>query len=138
MPRRDRVALFSCLLMLVFPLIVGWLDPHVAHSQSLCPFKLLTGFPCPGCGITKSLIYLYRGEVSASLSAHVFGIPALALASGYPLYLLAGKPLTLPVSFGVKAGYLAAGLLAVYHAIRLVHFVATHTVQDILRESVWQ
>lgn len=38
-------------------------DHHLETDQSLCPFKMLTGFPCPGCGITKSLVYLYEGDL---------------------------------------------------------------------------
>ena len=40
---------------------------HIETEQSLCPFKLLTGFPCPGCGITKSMIFLYEGDFLKSI-----------------------------------------------------------------------
>ena len=46
---------------------------HIETEQSLCPFKLLTGFPCPGCGITKSLIFLYKGNFLKSIYYHLFG-----------------------------------------------------------------
>ncbi|MGK4566332.1 DUF2752 domain-containing protein [Flavobacterium sp. 3HN19-14] len=48
-------------------------DNHLETAQSLCPFKMLTGFPCPGCGITKSMVYFYSGDLSKSLHYHVLG-----------------------------------------------------------------
>ncbi|MDD4654612.1 MAG: DUF2752 domain-containing protein, partial [Bacteroidales bacterium] len=50
-------------VFLIFPVIVIWFDPNVdliGSRQSFCPFKLLTGLPCPGCGFLKSMISLYR------------------------------------------------------------------------------
>lgn len=38
-----------------------------------CPFRRLTGLPCPGCGLTRSCLCLLRGEVAHSLSYHLFG-----------------------------------------------------------------
>lgn len=59
---------------LAIPLFIGWISPDIASKESLCPVMRLWHFPCPGCGITKSVIFLYRGDVSASLHYHPFGI----------------------------------------------------------------
>lgn len=98
---------------------------------------MLTGFPCPGCGITKSVYFLYRGDIEASIAAHAFGIPAVLFALAYPLYLLAGKPFVLPPRLRTQAGYTLATLFALYHLVRLSHFVITHSLPEIIRESVW-
>jgi hypothetical protein len=37
-----------------------------------CPFRAVTGLPCPGCGLTGAIELLLRGQVSASLHAHAF------------------------------------------------------------------
>jgi hypothetical protein len=42
--------------------VVGW----------PCPFLLLTGIPCPGCGLTRATLLLLRGRVTDSLHFHAF------------------------------------------------------------------
>lgn len=41
------------------------LDPH--QEYSVCVFKNLTGYPCPGCGMTRSTISLFKGDFFQSL-----------------------------------------------------------------------
>lgn len=45
----------------------------------LCLFRAVTGLPCPGCGITRSVVDLAHGEISASFRHHPFGIFVLFL-----------------------------------------------------------
>ncbi len=37
-----------------------------------CPFKQLTGIPCPGCGLTTATGQLVHAEFGASLRTHAF------------------------------------------------------------------
>jgi hypothetical protein len=37
-----------------------------------CPMFRLTGIPCPGCGLTRAVTLLLRGEVQASFKFHAF------------------------------------------------------------------
>ncbi len=46
----------------------------------ICPFRRLTGLPCPGCGLTRSWVDLMHGRVADAMAANAFGIVALALA----------------------------------------------------------
>lgn len=65
------------------PLLILLFDPgadHLQASQSFCPFKMLTGLPCPGCGMVKSMVSLYRGAWMESLEYHLFG-PLMVLFS---------------------------------------------------------
>jgi Protein of unknown function (DUF2752) len=41
----------------------------------LCPFRLLTGFDCPVCGLTRSLVLAYHGYFRESYLTNMFGIP---------------------------------------------------------------
>lgn len=47
-----------------------------------CPFHLLTGWDCPGCGGTRMLVSLLRGDVLAALRHNAFlllvGLPVAA------------------------------------------------------------
>jgi len=52
----------------------------VANGPALCPFKLMTGLPCPGCGMTRSVVTLLHGDLGASLFYHPLGVVVVALA----------------------------------------------------------
>lgn len=46
----------------------------------LCPFRLVTGLPCPFCGMTRSLLALGQGDLGASVRLHPLGPLLLVLA----------------------------------------------------------
>lgn len=45
----------------------------------LCPFRLLTGHRCPGCGMGHAVVAAMRGDWIASFHHHPLGIPVLAI-----------------------------------------------------------
>ena len=47
------------------------------HKIQLCPFRLVTGHPCPGCGLTHAALCLARGDIVGSLRAHALLLPTL-------------------------------------------------------------
>jgi hypothetical protein len=58
--------------------------PIVPESgATFCPFRLLTGLPCPGCGMGHSLVFALRGDFSASFHFHPLGLPLLVLWTGW-------------------------------------------------------
>ena len=44
-----------------------------------CPFRALTGRPCPGCGMSRAFVHLLRGEWTQAVRLHPFA----------PLFLMA-------------------------------------------------
>jgi hypothetical protein len=42
-------------------------------GPTVCPFKLLTGFPCPGCGTTRAVAALLDGRLSDSIGFNPLG-----------------------------------------------------------------
>ena len=115
---------------------------HLETDQSLCPFKMLTGFPCPGCGITKSIVYFYEGDVLKSMSFHILGpfvvLFCMALIIILTAELYTSKNYFNSVFYNRKlAGYLAV-FLAVYHCIRLFIFIKNNNLDSILKESIWK
>jgi len=48
---------------------------------SLCMFHNITGFDCPGCGITRSFIYAMHGQWFNSYLMHIWGIPLAAIVA---------------------------------------------------------
>lgn len=54
--------------------------PAVARwTGAACLLRGLTGLPCPGCGITTSLLALARGDVGAAWAANPAGLVVAAL-----------------------------------------------------------
>lgn len=37
-----------------------------ALFDAFCPSVLITGFPCPGCGMTRAVLYLLKGQLARS------------------------------------------------------------------------
>lgn len=59
------VAIYAVLVNLIF--------------HAFCPMVIVTGLPCPGCGMTRSLFFLATGRVGQSLWIHPMGVPIAAL-----------------------------------------------------------
>ncbi|MCH5249496.1 MAG: DUF2752 domain-containing protein [Lachnospiraceae bacterium] len=43
--------------------------------HNFCPMVIVSGLPCPGCGLTRSIVYLITGRLSQSLYINPMGIP---------------------------------------------------------------
>ncbi len=43
----------------------------------ICPIYNLFKVPCPGCGITTSLVYLLKGDILASIQYNIITIPLI-------------------------------------------------------------
>ncbi len=55
-------------------LVLSALVPAGAIPDLLpCPFKLLTGWPCPGCGLTHAICHISHGELALAWAANPFG-----------------------------------------------------------------
>lgn len=74
--RRYAALLTLGLLYLGFVTLTGWSLP--------CPIKAITGFSCPGCGITHAALALAHGDLAGAFAAN----PALLTASPLLLGLL--------------------------------------------------
>jgi hypothetical protein len=49
------------------------------HHYSFCPLDNLGFSYCPGCGLGRSVGYLFRLDFESSFLSHPLGIPAVAL-----------------------------------------------------------
>jgi len=95
------------LIMLVFSLVIligarfGISDPSAESELSFqipgrdnvpvfrCPFRSLTGVPCPVCGLTRSSAFMVRGDIAPSFKSHPLGpifITGLILAVPWSIY----------------------------------------------------
>jgi hypothetical protein len=64
-----------------------WADPD-GGAFDLCYFRRFSGLPCPGCGLTRSVVAMAQGDWRLALAFHPFGPLVLGwaiAASGTPL-----------------------------------------------------
>lgn len=54
-------------------------DPHQSGSWGFCPWLMLTGTNCPGCGGLRAVNDLTRGDVGAAASSNLLLVGAIPL-----------------------------------------------------------
>ena len=64
----------------LFIFAVYFLIVAVAGTDTLCFFKNIYGIPCPGCGLYRSFICLFKGEIGTAFLYHPL----------FPLVLISG------------------------------------------------
>jgi hypothetical protein len=78
-------------------LLVAGVIPDVAGVLPVCPFRALTGLPCPTCGSTRALMALASGDLARALAHQpltvLVAVAALAWGLWSFLHLLLGAPM---------------------------------------------
>jgi hypothetical protein len=83
-----KTKLIACLLVLfaVACVVLYYLDPVKYVFMPKCPFKMLTGLDCPGCGFQRAMHALLHGHVMQAIRFNLFlviSVPyIIALAVG--------------------------------------------------------
>ncbi|MFW0792152.1 DUF2752 domain-containing protein [Gordonia sp. CPCC 205333] len=57
----------------VFGIAGAWSPASVTSGPSLCPFREMTGWPCPACGLTRSFVLFAHGDIPRAFSFNLFG-----------------------------------------------------------------
>lgn len=63
-----------------------------------CPFVIFTGFPCAGCGLTRSVRYFMTGRFALSWQVNPMGIPIIAIV----IYFLFNRYILRKRAKGIK------------------------------------
>jgi len=63
--------------------LLNWFDSHLLP----CPVKWITGHDCPGCGMQRAFIELFRGNILESIHHHPGAIPLLVMMAYLALHL---------------------------------------------------
>lgn len=73
--------------------------PASDDGPTLCPFALVTGIACPGCGMTRAAGYMIRGDLSLALAYHPLVILVMVQAlAGWAWLILRRSDRVKPVS----------------------------------------
>lgn len=95
--------------------VVGFFDPEKASFFPGCPLLNITGFACPGCGLTRGFHELFHGNLIGALDfnalvpiwAFIFAFLAVLFASiairGKDLKFSILSPATLSVFLSIAA-----------------------------------
>lgn len=87
--RKSRVySFFIGLLILGFSWIVFTFFSGSKLNLIVCPIKSITGFPCPSCGSTRSVLELLRGDFLEAIYINPLGILLFFLALICPIWLI--------------------------------------------------
>lgn len=62
--------------------IVWGFDPSGTHFLPVCPLFALTGYACPGCGLTRAFHALFHGDLLTALDFNAL-LPIWTLVFGY-------------------------------------------------------
>ncbi len=69
-----RIAIIAGLVTVV--MVYRWMSPY-AWWMPRCPFRLLTGLQCPGCGFQRAMAALLRGHVAEAVHYNLYLVYAL-------------------------------------------------------------
>lgn len=86
-----RALLVAVLAAVMLSIPLSWLD----HGPSWCLIKAVSGYECPGCGMTRALVHASRGDIAAAWEYNwrwVFVAPLLIIASLRWLFPQAKNP----------------------------------------------
>lgn len=93
---------------------VAYFDPAKSSFFPVCPFYAMTGFACPGCGLTRAFHSLFHGDIIPAIDFNLL-VPMWAVIFGWifvSLVLLALRGRGLPM-WPARPGFLVTLLIVV-------------------------
>lgn len=102
--------------MLAGAVAVAYFDPTTAGFFPVCPLYSMTGFACPGCGLTRGFHALFHGDMLGALDYNAL-LPGFALLMGF---LFVSMTLTAIRGRGLSINLLKPNYLWVFLILLLV------------------
>jgi hypothetical protein len=132
--RSDRAAPTAVLAIVAagaLCLAVGLSPAAATGGPVVCPFRLATGLPCPGCGMTRAWVFLAHGRVSDALAANPFVLvtvpAAVALLIAVCAAVVRRRPLPdLAVVAGAPVAKLVVMAWLAFAVLRLLAVASGH------------
>ena len=98
-------------------LLVSFVMPSAGLPATLCWFHNVTGLPCPGCGLTRSLANISHGHPVDAFGYHPFGPLLYALLVALTAAFFAGEARRARLRAWLERLSLAPRSRAVYHGL---------------------
>ena len=105
--------------------VVAYFDPSQSNFFPVCPLYALTGFACPGCGLTRGFHALFHGDVLGALDYNAM-LPFFALLIGFGFVSM--------VYFAARGRSMPVNLL---HPTALYAFLVLLLVFGVTRNLPW-
>jgi hypothetical protein len=93
-----------------------WVGEHLLT----CPFKANFGFDCPGCGLQRSVLALFRGDLIASFKFYPATLPLIFVVLFTILHL------KVDFKFGAQLIKIVFAGVAVIILINYIYKIYTH------------
>ncbi|WP_412467359.1 DUF2752 domain-containing protein [Pedobacter sp. KLB.chiD] len=93
-----------------------WLGEHLFS----CPFKSHFGIDCPGCGLQRSILALFRGDLTTSFKFYPATIPLIFLVIFTIIHL------KLDFKYGAQLIKIVFAGVAVIILINYIYKIYTH------------
>jgi hypothetical protein len=107
---------------IIVVLIYGLLDPADGFFPK-CPFRLMTGWLCPGCGSQRAIHQLLHGQIAASYHYNQLFLPTIvyaAIGAFISTFVPAKWPTVRKKFYGAAAAYTALAIILVFAVLRNV------------------
>ena len=123
-------------LLAALGLLTARLWPQLLWLLPPCPFRALTGYPCPFCGARGAVVAVASGHIATALAQNPlivlallavtiwFALDLLRLATRQPLRLLTGPGATLALRWAAGAAILLNWLYLITRHIGLLQRLA--------------
>lgn len=99
---------------LTYTRLYFWLQPR--HLTFDGPFMYITGKPDPGCGLTRTFAWMWRGDLAHAVIVYPLGplifVVTVALVAYSVAVILTGRSIRLAVSPFLERSILIAALVA--------------------------
>lgn len=77
--------------ILIVILIIGLALILNFFNLRTCPIFILFKIPCPGCGLTRAVELILKGQIVASFEYNILPIPLLLAIIAYTLFYIINK-----------------------------------------------